>query len=106
MCQPFHGGQFAVNDCRKLLKNVDTLQRLAKENCATAIFGIIDTLRKFNAVVKDCFSNTLGPKYDVKIDQFKNSYLSLTKGHTKGSCCFLPHQRLCPNQKSSTRNAQ
>ena len=43
------------------------------------IFLIIYTLRKFNAVVKACFINTLDPTYDVKIDQFKNSYLSLTK---------------------------
>ena len=67
-CQPIHGDQFAGNECRKLLKNVDVLQQLAEKNCAFCVFGIIDTLQKFDAVVSACFGNSLKDDYALKID--------------------------------------
>ena len=77
--QPFHGGQFAGNECRKLLKNVDILQRLAEEDCAFNIFGIVDALRKFDAVVSACFGMTLEPDYYEKLSSFQASYLALDR---------------------------
>lgn len=75
--QPFHGGQFAGNECRKLLKNVDVLRQLAEQDCAFNIFGIINTLQKFDAVVSSCFGSTLDPHFASKIQAFRASYLSL-----------------------------
>ena len=43
--QPFHGGQFAGNECRKLLRNVDSLQQLAEKHACFLAFPFIETLR-------------------------------------------------------------
>ena len=74
---PHHRGQFEGNKCRKLLKNVDLLQQLAKSRSAFQVFGIIDLLRKFDSVLKICFGSVLEADYYEKIDQFKASYLAL-----------------------------
>ena len=50
--QPFHGGQLAGNECRKLLKNVDTLERLIQKHSFVPAILFIETFRKFNNVVK------------------------------------------------------
>ena len=75
--QPFHGGQLAGNECRKLLKNVDVLKRLAQQHSFFPAVPFIDTLRKFNGVVHACFGNTLDYSYAEKIEQFRVSYLQL-----------------------------
>ena len=49
--QPFHDGKLAGNECRKLLKNVDVLERLAQQHSFFPAVPFIDTLRKFNGVV-------------------------------------------------------
>jgi hypothetical protein len=75
--QPFHGGQFAGNECRKLLRNVDSLQQLAEKHACFLAFPFIETLRKFDAVVHACFGNTLQQNYCELIEEFKASYLNL-----------------------------
>ena len=75
--QLFHGGQLAGNECRKLLKNVDALERLAQQHSFFPAVPFIDTLRKFNGVVHACFGNTLDYSYAEKIEQFRVSYLQL-----------------------------
>ena len=75
--QPFHGGQFAGNECRKLLRNVDSLQQLAEKHACFLAFPFIETLRKFDAIVHACFGNTLQQNYCELIEEFKASYLNL-----------------------------
>ena len=75
--QPFHGDHFAGNDCHKLLKNIDLLQRLAMSECVFQVFGLIETFQKFGVVVTACFGITLFDNYEEKIAQFHRSYLSL-----------------------------
>ena len=65
--QPFHGGQLAGNECRKLLKNLDALERLAQQHSFFPAVPFIDTLRKFNGVVHACFGNTLDYSYAEKL---------------------------------------
>ena len=45
--QQYYGGHFNGNDCHKLLKNIDILQRMAEKACAYEVFGFIETPRHF-----------------------------------------------------------
>ena len=74
---PYHGGMFEGNDCRKLLQNVYRLQQLAEAESAFQVFGFIEALRKFDAVVKCCFGSDLEDDFLDKIQQFQNSYLAI-----------------------------
>ena len=74
---PYHGAQYEENECRKLLKNVDRLQQLAEANSAFQVFGFVDTLRKFDSVVRACFGSELSFDYFEKINQFKTAFLAL-----------------------------
>ena len=74
---PYHGAQYEGNECRKLLKNVDRLQQLAEANSAFQVFGFVDTLRKFDSVVRACFGSELSFDYFEKINQFKTAFLAL-----------------------------
>ena len=75
--QPFHGSHFARNDCHKLLKDIDLLQRLDESDCAFQVFGLINTFRKFGCAVTACFGISLVDDYEEKIAQFHRSYFSL-----------------------------
>jgi hypothetical protein len=75
--QPFHGGQFAGNDCHKLLQNVDLLQKLVEQSCAFQAQGFVHTFRMFKNVVSACFGQTLDNEFQEKIQLFKDSYLFL-----------------------------
>ena len=51
----YHGGSFAGNESRKLLKSTDTLGKL----CAKKHKKYVDAFCSFNEVVKSCYSKTL-----------------------------------------------
>ena len=74
---PYHGGMFEGNECRKLLRNVDKLQQLAEAKSAFQVFGIVEALRKFDAVVKSCFGSELHNNFSEKIQEFRDSYLAI-----------------------------
>ena len=73
----YHGGMCEGNDCHKILRNVDRLQQLAEAESAFQVFGFIETLRKFDAVVKSCFGSDLEDDFLDKIQQFQDSYLAI-----------------------------
>ena len=58
--------------------NVDVLQQLAEEVCAFSVFGIVNTLQKFDYVLSAWFGNSLKDGYALKIDQFKSALLALS----------------------------
>ena len=74
---PCHGGMFEGNNCRKLLRNVDRLQQLAEAESTFQVFGFIEALRKFDAVVKSCFGSDLEDDFLDKIQQFQDSYFAI-----------------------------
>ena len=75
--QPFHGGQFAGNECRKFFRNVGLLQQLAEKHACFLAFPFIDRLRKFDAVVHASIRNVTQDNYCIFIEEFKSSYLKL-----------------------------
>ena len=75
--QQFHSGHFNGNDCHKLLRNIDLLQRQAERASAFQAMVFIETFRKFKQVVSACFGHTLDSAYRQKIEEFKGSYLTL-----------------------------
>ena len=90
--QPYHGGQFAGNECHKHLQNVDILQRLAEKACAYEAQGFIKTFRNFRDVVSSCFGKSLEGDFNKKIKKFKDSFLSLLVIVTqKAHAVFLSH---------------
>ena len=75
--QPYHGGEFVENDCHKLLKNMEVLQRIVKREKADYMLGFVKTFQNFKSVVSFCFGMTLNTAYFQQIKYFKNSYLQL-----------------------------
>ena len=69
----YHGGMFEGNECRKLLKNIDSLWTL----CPDEHSGYAQALEDFNEVVASCYGYDLEPDFEEKIAQFKSSYLRL-----------------------------
>ena len=75
--QPYHGGHFAGNECRKMLKNIDLLQSIVEKHSCYAAIPLVDVFRKFNAVVSACFGCVLDPSYVQKIEAFRVAYVAL-----------------------------
>ena len=69
----YHGGYFEGNDCRKILKKVDTLE----ERCPDELQGFSNTFRLFDNVVKACYGSELEKNYREIINEFTTAYLSL-----------------------------
>ena len=72
--EEYHGGTFAGNESRKLLKNVDRLEALEPP---TQCRKIICALKSFNEVVASCFGRELKPNYLEKISDFKHHYMKI-----------------------------
>ena len=71
---------FEGNQARKLLKNVDKLEReVMKLDMEYAIPALpfVHTLRKFDKVVSSCFAQILDPAYENHIEAFSTQYRSL-----------------------------
>ena len=71
--KPYHGGEFVGNDCRDLLKNVDTLERLAYKYSKLQALQFVRLFRAFRDVIKSCFGGELHQDYLDRIDEFKTS---------------------------------
>ena len=72
--EDYHGCQFAGNESRKLLKNVDKLEALHPPASATKF---ITAFRSFNAVVEACYGKNLLPDFQRRIAVFTMDYLKL-----------------------------
>ena len=70
----YHGGGFTGGDCRKLLKNVDSLEQVF---CPIPIIPYVKVLRLLNDVVNCCFSKELCPLYEMKISKFSQAFMEL-----------------------------
>jgi len=69
----YHGGTFAGNNARALLKKVDLLASF----CSLDILPNVEAFRTLNHVVHSCFGNDLNPNYKLCIKKFFDSCLSL-----------------------------
>ena len=69
----YHGGSFAGNDSRKLLKHCDDLDVL----CPEEFKQYVKTFKAFNDVVGGCYGRNLETNYLKKIEKFKAEYLKL-----------------------------
>ena len=69
----YHGGQFEGNDCRKILKRINSLEEI----CPAEFLPFITAFRSFNAVVESCYGYRLADDYRDKIKQFRIDYLKL-----------------------------
>ena len=70
----YHGGSFAGNDSRMLLKNVAKLKNLCPEYCTP----FVQAFEAFNSVVSSCYGKTLLPDYVTNLEYFKEKYLALS----------------------------
>ena len=84
--QPFLSGQFAGNECSKLLQNVDILQRIAKKSCTYQVQGFIETFRSFRNFVNSYFGQIFDDSFLEKLNTSSN-YTS-----TCQSLCLLKHR--------------
>ena len=72
--EAYHGGQFAGNESRKLLNNVDKLEALSPPiQCERFIIAF----KSFNEVVSSCYGEDLKADYLRKIKIFSNDYMKL-----------------------------
>ena len=69
----YHGGQFEGNDCRKILKKIDSLE----ERCPDEFLDFITAFRSLNDVMEACYGSKLAPDYLTKISKFRVDYLIL-----------------------------
>ena len=69
----YHGGQFEGNDCRKILKKLDSLEA----RCPVEFRPFISAFRSFNDVVEACYGNKLADDYVAKIRRFQTDYMKL-----------------------------
>ena len=71
--EEYHGGAFEGNDCRKLLKNIDSL----REICPEKHQDFVRTYSNFNDVVTSCYGTNLHKNFKHNIAKFKREYLKL-----------------------------
>ena len=96
--EEYHGGTFAGNECRRLLKNVDRLEALSPQaDCVK----FVTAFRSFDAVVSSCYGENLEEDFLQKIKTFSNDYLKLKinvtpKVHVVGEFCTLMGLGLSP----------
>ena len=67
----FSGGGFDGPNCKKILDNLDAIP-----GCPSAI-PVIDALNAFKGLSESCFSFSLSPDFETKIEKFKICILHL-----------------------------
>lgn len=78
LCRPeMHGGEFAGNDCRQMIKNVFVLSNLAANqiNSSEKLKAIIQSFQLFDVVVQKCFGKNLNEGFVDSINEFHTTYL-------------------------------
>ena len=72
--EEYHGGSFAGNESRKLLKNIDRLEALSPPpSCGK----FINIFKSFNEVVLSCYGAELHPEFKDKLAAFKKDFINL-----------------------------
>ena len=73
--------KFNGNACRKLLKNIDLLEKIVSEckpqHTKRRLLQYVKTFRVFNDVVSTCFGKNLLPGWEKNIQQFEVEYAKL-----------------------------
>lgn len=96
--EAMHGGTFAGNSCRKLLKNVVKLELMAPPTCKL----FISSFNAFDEVVKSCFGKHLHDDYLEKITNFQLIYQQLQISTTpKLHAIFFHIKDFCEANKQS-----
>lgn len=94
--EAFHGGSFAGNACRKLLRNVDKLANIVPHEHN----NFVSAFRAFNDVVSCCFGKSLERDYKQKIRTFQTSFLRLGLRVTpKIHCVFFHVIEFCDSKE-------
>ena len=73
----YHHGAFVGNDCMKMLKNTDVLQKIAEEQNVHSAAKYVHIFRCFHKVVINCFGMTLDSEFESDISLFKDLYVDL-----------------------------
>ena len=71
--EAIHGGSFAGNGCRKLLRNIDQLERCIPDEHLL----FVDAFKAFNEVVVSCFGKSLHTNYKSRIERFRRTFQKL-----------------------------
>ena len=74
----YHGGSFAGNESRSILKKVDRLQNLCP-NGNEVVVKFVCASKNFDEVVSACYGDDLAPNFLEKIENFSKSYKKLKK---------------------------
>ena len=100
--EEYHGGTFAGNESRKLLKNVGRLEALSPP---TQCDNFVSAFKSFNEVVTSCYGKELRPDFHERIKIFARDYMRLgitvtPKVHAVmyhvGEFCILTGMGLAP----------
>ena len=83
----YHGGSFAGNDSRKLLRNVQCLEDMCPDSCK----NYFDAFKCFDAVVSTYYGDKLSPDFKQKIEAFSKSYLNLNINVTPNIHAVMHH---------------
>jgi len=73
----YHHGAFVGNDCKKMLKNTDILQKIAEDQNAYSAQKYVNAFKCLNDVISSCFGMVLDTEYEHYIAQFKDVYIDL-----------------------------
>ena len=74
----YFGGCLNGNSCRQFIKSADSLETKARNKGKLfEVMPIVDLLRRFEGVIKSCFSHQLAPDYQERIDCFIEGYVSM-----------------------------
>lgn len=71
--KPYHGGVFVGNQVSKLLKNIDSLQLLARQHSNFMVQPVIEALRCLGKVKTACFGSELKPNYHQVLAEFRKA---------------------------------
>ncbi len=80
---PYHGGDFNGNACRKLLQTANKLETLLPKRlrgkCSEVddLKALIKCIRAFNKVVSACFGVSLQHDYEMTIFEFQDAFMEL-----------------------------
>ena len=85
----YQGGTFVGNDCKKLLSNIDELQRRLEEDQNVHGLPFIDAFRALESVRKACFGKDLQEGWREKLDDLKAIVTGLSDDKDIQMSCTL-----------------
>ena len=83
----YHGGSFAGNDSRALLKNTQILEDISPESCTE----YVNAFKCFNKVVEACYGDKLISDFKNRIAAFARSFLKLKINVTQKVHAVIHH---------------